>query len=111
MRKMVLFALLIAATSAAKGLSKLEVAVIGATAADIITTEININKGFAEVNPLMQNRGVRFAGNAAHVVLTIWISRWLDRQGNDKLAKVLLVVPIAVHVTATGWNTHLSISW
>ncbi len=108
----ILLILLIAATSSAEGLSKLELATIGATAADLITTEIGIERyGLIEANPLMKNRGVRLAYGAGQAALFIWLGRWAEKRGNGKLAKVFLVMPIAYHVTATGWNANLLLSW
>ena len=111
-RKMILLILLISTTAGAEGLSKLELAAIGATAADLITTEIGIERyGLTEANPLMKNRGVRIAYGAGQAALFIWLGRWAERRGSDRMAKVFLLMHIAYHITATGWNANLLLTW
>ena len=108
----VLLILLIATTVSADKLSKLELAAIAATAADLVTTEIGIGRyGLVEANPLMKNRGVRIGYGAGQAALLIWLSRWAKRRGSDRMAKVFLLMPIAYHTTAAGWNANLLLSW
>jgi hypothetical protein len=68
----------------------LDIAVIGASSADLITTELVLaNNGFREFNPILQNKQLRITTKVLAPVIVIGISRLLDKRGHKGWSRAL----------------------
>lgn len=85
-----------------------ELAIVGAAAADLITTEIALGAGGTELNPLMQSPGKRMLVKTAGTVAIIALARSLENE-HPKAASVLRWSTFAVWVGAAGWNASVAI--
>lgn len=82
-------------------------AMFGASAADLITTEIALSQsGFVEVNPLFRNRAPRVAAKVLAPVALYGLSRELEKRGHRKWSKGLRWGAVAVWSAAAAWNIN-----
>ena len=94
-------------------LHPLEWALVGATTADIVATELVIHRGGYEHNPFMQSRAARIGFNAGQTALLVYLSRRLTAAGKGNAAKAVLLVPAVAHGAAAGWNVSVTyrVNW
>ena len=82
-----------------------EGAIIGASVADLATTEYALRlPGAQEANPLMINRGLRYGLKLAYTGAVVWLYRTLEDKGQHRWAKLVLVWSIALWAGAATWN-------
>lgn len=77
---------------------------ISGAAADVVTTEVGLRRGFVEQN--IQNRGFRIGANVALTSGCLLGARELEREGHRGWAKVLKAVPFVVFGGAAVKNIH-----
>lgn len=63
-------------------------AFVGATVADLHSTELALSQGYTEANPLMRNGVARVAFKAVTVGLVLYAGRVIEQRGGGTLAKV-----------------------
>ncbi len=61
-------------------------AAFAGAAGDVLSTEYALTDGGSELNPLLQNRGVRIGSNAAFPFATNYLTEELRKDGHPKLA-------------------------
>lgn len=103
-RLLVTAALLAAPSTYALDLPAL--ALTGAGAADILTTEVGLNGGCQEMNPLMQHRAARVGSKALVIPAVLLSRRALKRAGHPGWANVVLWSVATVWAGAAVWNIH-----
>jgi hypothetical protein len=86
-----------------------EGAIIGASLADLASTELALRNvpGAREANPLMVSTGVRVPLKLAYTGAVVWLYRELERRGQHRWAKTVLVWAVAVWAGAAAWNLSL----
>jgi hypothetical protein len=77
-----------------------------AAGADLATTEIALQRGLVEVNPLMQNRGTRITLKLAATGLIVWLCEKLEEDGHDTAAKWLQWITVGAWGGAATLNTY-----
>lgn len=82
------------------------VAVIGASAADLFSTEFALSAGCYEANPLMRERPVRIGLKAASTVAVLAGTEHLKRHGHSRAASVLRWSVAALWASAAVWNVY-----
>lgn len=85
------------------------VAMLISGGADVVTTELAIDKGFSEYNPLMKNRTARVA---AHVVAPLFIyyaSRGLSRK--RRVIYMISATTLWSFMAARNINIMVTYSW
>lgn len=81
--------------------------VFGAAAvADMATTEMVLYRGGREVNPLMRDRGIRLATNAAIVFATAKATHKLRKSGHRNAARVVTVAFVGLRVVSVVLNVR-----
>lgn len=114
MKCVIVLILMLSTAVPAMAWDRYETTLVLATSADFITTEIGLrHPNIVEGNPLMRKRGVRIGAGLAQVVLTTMLYRKLRRDGHDKCAKAIILMPAITHAGAAGWNISVMarVSW
>lgn len=86
-----------------------EIGVVGAAAADVISTEVGLSNGGTESNPLMENRTARIAVKSGTTAAVILIARELDSAGHTKAASIMRMSVFTLWMGAATWN--LAVAW
>lgn len=76
----------------------------GFALADLASTELALSRGATEGNPLVRDRGARFAVNAAVVGLSVIADRKLQRTGHRRAARVVRFSFVAMRVLVVASN-------
>lgn len=89
-----------------------EILIVISQASDILSTELWINQGGSEGNPILLALGGnslhrRIALKSAATTGTILLARLLERKNHPKLASTLRWASIIPTFSATGWNISL----
>lgn len=71
-------------------------ATFGGSAGDILSTEYALAGGGSELNPLLQNRGVRIGSSVAFPVAANYLTEELRKDGHPRLALWLRVAVVAL---------------
>lgn len=114
MKRTIILALILFTAVPVMAWDRYETALVVATSADFITTEIGLrNPNIVEGVPWMRKRGVRIGAGIAQVALTTMWYRKLRRDGHDRLAKFVILAPTITHAGAAGWNVSVivRVSW
>lgn len=84
-----------------------EIALVGAGAADLMTTELALaHDGFRELNPVMGSPAARVGVKTLATVAVIAGSRELRRRGHRRWAKGLCWGGAVVWAGAAAWNVR-----
>jgi len=102
--KCLALALLLAASTASADLG--DSLILGASGADIITTEMALRRGGYEANPLMREPGVRVLSKLAAGVIVVWAHRKLKRDGHSTKAKLVVIIAVVLWGGAAVWNVR-----
>lgn len=86
-----------------------EIGVVGAAAADVISTEVALANGGTEANPLMVNRTARIAVKSGTTAAVVLIARELEESGHTRAASILRMSIFTMWMGAAAWN--LAVSW
>ena len=113
MRRFLLLTLLFASPALADRRTE-EIAVIAASAADFIATEVWLHDDTASVtpierNPLAQSTAARIAVKAGSTAGLLWLARFAERKGHDRMASIVRLTGISVWSGAAGFNISLTI--
>ena len=86
-----------------------EGAIIGASLADLATTELALRgvPGAVEGNPLMVSTSVRVPLKLAYTGAVLWLYRTLEKRGQHRWARFVLVWAVAVWGGAAARNLTL----
>lgn len=83
------------------------VGMFAASAADLITTERGLSRGFAEGNPAASQRGIRIATHVVGPMAVYYATKKLQRAGKTKTALLLRVSLMAAYSYAAIYNARL----
>lgn len=83
------------------------VGMFAASAADLITTEQGLSRGFEEGNPAASNRGLRIATHIAGPAAVYYATEKLERAGKPKTALLLRVSLMVAYSYAAIHNARL----
>lgn len=79
------------------------VMMLGASGMDLATTEIALERGYSEMNPLIQNRAVRITTK-----LVVPIGIFLATQGHSRKKRIFYaVLASSIWAAMAGWNIHV----
>jgi len=78
--------------------------VYGASAADLICTEIALSRGAYEANPFMRNRAVRISYHVAFPILINYATEKDRKNGDDKRALWVRIAFVAAYAVITTQN-------
>ena len=78
--------------------------IIGASLADLASTEYALSTGLEEQNPLARRRGARIALKAIATGAVLWTYRTLEKHGHHGWARFILVWSVALWAGAAAWN-------
>lgn len=83
------------------------VGMFAASAADLITTEVGLNRGLNESNPAAANRGLRIATHVVGPMAVYYATERLQRSGRTKSALLLRISLMAAYSYAAIHNARL----
>jgi len=83
------------------------VGMFAASAADLLTTEQGLARGFDEGNPAAANRGLRIATHVAGPMVVYYATEKLERAGKPKTALLLRVSLMVAYSYAAIHNARL----
>jgi hypothetical protein len=75
-----------------------------AHAADLLTTQMALNQGGLELNPLMRRPETRYPLSLAATGLGMWGTKALYERGHPNAAKTAAIMSIVIPLIAAGWN-------
>jgi hypothetical protein len=78
-----------------------------ASTGDLLTTELGLESGFVEGNPLQRNRAVRIGAHVAVPALLYWATDRVHRSGREKTALVLRIVATLAYGIVTAHNAQM----
>ena len=123
MRRFLLLILLFASPALADRRTE-EIAVIAASAADIITTKIwlhhdpymvdGVEHFPTEGGPILGQLSspvARIAVKAGGTAGILWLARFVEGKGHDRAASFIRLTGVSVWSGAAGWNLSLSIRY
>lgn len=85
-----------------------EIAVVGAAGADLVSTELALERGGVEANPLMENRTARVLGKTAATATVLLLARELEDE-HPRAAAIMRMSIVGLWAGAALWN--VSVSW